>query len=111
MTRVINVKAALEKMRIPPGTGGYVIEVEDSNITANTGKYLVEFGPEGSRVSPTQKDSHIRCDIRVLSQLVTGYRTLENALLSRQSGLEVYGNLETLNRVFTLRPQHITEYF
>jgi len=111
MTRVINVKAALEKMRIPSGEGSYVIETEDSNITANTGKYLVEFGPEGSSVSLTQKDPHIRCDIRVLSQLVTGYRTLENALLSRQSGLEVYGNMETLNRVFTLRPQHITEYF
>jgi predicted acetyltransferase len=111
MTRVINVKAALEMMRIPPGKGSYVIEVEDSNITANTGKYLVEFGPDGSGVSLTQKEPDIRCDIRVLSQLVTGYRTLENALLSRQSGLEVYGSLETLNRVFTLRPQHITEYF
>ncbi len=48
---------------------------------------------------------------RVLSQLVTGYRTLENALLSRQTGLELCGNRETLNRVFTLRPQHVTEYF
>jgi hypothetical protein len=40
-----------------------------------------------------------------------GYRTLENALYSRQEGLEVSGNMETLKQVFTLRPQHITEYF
>ena len=111
MTRVVNVKSALELMRRPRGEGEYVIEVEDSNITANNGKYLVEFGPQGSRVSPASRNADIRCDIRVLSQLVTGYRTLENALYSRQSGLEVYGNMETLNRVFTLRPQHVTEYF
>jgi predicted acetyltransferase len=111
MTRVINVKAALEMMRRPAGEGSYIIEVEDANIMANNGKYLVEFGPEGSRVQSTGKDAHLRCDIGALSQLVTGYRSLENALYSRRSGLELRGNPETLNRVFTLRPQHVTEYF
>jgi len=111
MTRVINVKAALEMMRRPSGEGGYVVEADDPNITANNGKYLVEFAHEGTRVTPTQKSPDIRCDIRVLSQLVTGYRTLENVLYSRQSGLELCGNIETLKRVFTLRPQHVTEYF
>jgi len=111
MTRVINVRKALELMRVPAGEGSYVIETEDTHIPANSGKYLVEFGPEGSRVSNTRKDADIHCDIPVLSQLVTGYRTLENALYSRRSGLELYNNQETLNRVFTLRPQHITEYF
>jgi predicted acetyltransferase len=111
MTRVINVKAALELMRRPIGEGEYVIEVKDENITANTGKYLVQFGIDGSKVSLTKKDADLSCDILTLSQLVTGYRTLENALITRQEGLEVYGNMETLKRVFTQRPQHITEYF
>ena len=111
MTRVVNVKTALGMMRHQSGDGEYVIEVEDANITANAGRYLVEFGSNEAIVSPTRKEAHLRCDIRVLSQLVMGYRTLENALLSRRSGLELYGNLETLSRVFTLRPQHITEYF
>jgi hypothetical protein len=111
MTRVLNVKAALEMMRLPYGEGSYIIAVEDTHIPANTGKYLVEFGAEGSHVSLTQKDADIQCDMRVLSQLVTGYRTLENALRSRKGGLELYGNREILDRVFTLRPQHVTEYF
>jgi predicted acetyltransferase len=111
MTRVINVKAALEMMRLPSGEGSYIITVEDTHIPANTGKYLVEFGPGGSHVSLTQKNADIQCDMRALSQLVTGYRTLENALRTRKSGLELYGNSETLHRVFTLRPQHVTEYF
>ncbi|MCL2601144.1 MAG: sterol carrier protein domain-containing protein, partial [Treponema sp.] len=67
--------------------------------------------PGETGVSATRKDPDLRCDIRVLSQLVTGYRTLGNALLSCRSGLELCGNPETLNRVFTLRPQHVTEYF
>lgn len=112
MTRVINVKTALELMRRPDGQGEYVVEVlDDKTISANNGKYLVEFGQEGSKVSITAKQPDIRCNVLALSQLVTGYRTLENALLSRRDGLEVCGNLETLNRVFTLRPQHVTEYF
>jgi len=111
MTRVVNVKAALELMRRPDGEGGYVIEVEDENITANSGKYLVQFGKEGVKVSTAKKAADLSCDIHTLSQLVTGYRSLENALYSRRDGLEIHGNLETLKRVFTQRPQHVTEYF
>jgi predicted acetyltransferase len=111
MTRIINVAVALEKMRRPLGEGAYTVEVTDPHIPANTGSYLVEFAPEGSHVSRTNKKTDLQCDMLILSQLVTGYRTLENALRSRQSGLKVYGNEETLRRVFTLRPQHVTEYF
>jgi predicted acetyltransferase len=111
MTRVINVKTALELMRRPDFAGEYVIEVEDENITANTAKYHVEFAPEGSKVSVTSRETNIKCDIRVLSQLVIGYRSLENAMYSRQNGLEVINKVDMLKNVFTLRPQHITEYF
>jgi len=111
MTRVVNVKTALQLMRRPRYEGKYVIEVEDENLPANSGKYLVEFTPNESKVSSTSRDADICCDILTLSQLVTGYRSLENALYSRQEGLEVHGNIETLKSVFTLRPQHITEYF
>jgi predicted acetyltransferase len=111
MSRVINVKAALEKMRRPGGEGSWVIAVNDEMITANTGRYLVEYGPNESRVTFTQREADMYCDIPVLSQLVTGCRSLENALRTRQCGLEVCGNSETLRRVFTARPQHLTEYF
>ncbi|MDR0321312.1 MAG: GNAT family N-acetyltransferase [Treponema sp.] len=111
MTRVINVKAALELLRRPAGEGEYVIEVEDENISANSGKYLVQFAPEGTKVSLTKRNQDICCDTLILSQLITGYRSLENAMFSRQEGLEVYNNEETLKRVFSQRPQHVTEYF
>jgi predicted acetyltransferase len=111
MSRVINVKAALEKMRTGGGEGAYIIETDDEMIPANKGRFLVEYGPEGSRVSLTQKAPQLHCDMQTLSQLITGYRSLGNALRTRPAGLEVFENRETLEKVFTQRPQHITEYF
>jgi predicted acetyltransferase len=111
MTRVINVKTALELMRRPDGEGKYVIEVKDDNIPANNGKYLVEFSGKETKVSITTKDADISCDILTFNQLVLGYRTLQNMLYTRKNGLEINNNIKTLNSVFTLRPQHLTEYF
>jgi predicted acetyltransferase len=112
MTRIINVKRALELMRRPAGEGSYTLEVgDDPYILANKGRWRVEFGGEGSRVSSTTAEPDLICDIPSLSQLVTGYRTLENTLRTRQAGVEFRSNRETLNRVFTLRPQHVTEHF
>ncbi|MCL2008664.1 MAG: GNAT family N-acetyltransferase [Treponema sp.] len=111
MSRIINVKVALEKMRKPEGEGSFIVAVNDEWIKANTGTYLIEYGLQGCKVTLTQKEPDIRCDIPALSQLVLGYRTLENSLRTRQTGIEVYGNREILDKVFTLRPQHLTEYF
>jgi predicted acetyltransferase len=112
MTRIVNVRRALRLMRRPAGEGAYTLEVtEDPSIGANRGRWRVEFGAGESRVSPTSAEPDMVCDIPSLSQLVTGYRSLENALHSRRTGLELRGNRETLERVFTPRPQHVTEYF
>jgi predicted acetyltransferase len=112
MTRIINVKRALSLMRRPAGEGSYTLEVvEDPYIGANRGRWRIEFGAGESRVLPTSAEPDLLCDIPSLSQLVTGYRSLENALRTRITGLELRGGRETLDRVFTLRPQHLTEYF
>lgn len=112
MTRVVNVKRALELMRRPEGEGAYVLEVtEDGMVPANRGRYLVEYGPEGTRVTPTKRSADIIGDIPSLSQLITGYRTPENALRTKQAGLDLPGSRHLIGKVFTLRPQHITERF
>jgi len=111
MTRVVNVKKALELMRRPYAECEYIIEVKDDNLPVNSGKYLVQTDPNGSKVDNTTKTPDISCDMLSLSQLVTGYRSLENALYSRREGLEVHNKIDTLARVFTERPQHVTEYF
>jgi predicted acetyltransferase len=72
MTRIVNVKTALESMRCPClfgeyTEGEYVIEVKDENISANTGKYLVQFGREASRVSLSHKNADVMCSVQTLS--------------------------------------------
>jgi predicted acetyltransferase len=112
MTRIINVAQALRLMRRPPGEGAYTLEVtDDPYIGANRGRWRVEFGAGESRVSATTAEPDLCCDIPSLSQLITGYRSLENALRTRMAGLELRGSRETLGRVFTPRPQHVTEAF
>jgi predicted acetyltransferase len=111
MTRVVNVKTALELMRRPEGEGEYVIETEDAIIPGNNGRWLVEFGPEGSRVTATRKDADLACELPALAQLVTGYRTLESMLLTSRLRVEVRGNASVLYKTFTPRPQHLTENF
>ena len=111
MTRIVNVRTALELMRRPEGEGAYVIETEDPQIPENSGRWLVEFDPAGSVVSPTTKEADLACGLPALAQLVTGYRTLDSLLFSSRLSLDVRGNEKLLRRVFTQRPQHVTEYF
>jgi predicted acetyltransferase len=112
MTRIVNVPRALELMRRPAGEGAYTLEVaDDPYIGENRGRWRVEFGGGASRVVPTTAAPDLICDMPSLSQLVLGYRTLESALRTRRNGIELLSNRETLDRVFTLRPQHLTEAF
>jgi predicted acetyltransferase len=111
MARVVNVKTALELMRRPEGEGSYVVETEDSIIPENGGRWLVEFGPSGSCVTKTGKDADLVCDLPVLAQLITGYRTLGDITATTRRRLDIRGNENTLRKAFTQRPQHVTEYF
>jgi predicted acetyltransferase len=115
MTRIVNVKTALSLMRRPDVECRYTIEVFDGQINANNRRFSVEYSAEGDalavNVSETKKNPDILCTIAALSQLVLGYRTLENALFTKRSDIKVLDNRKTLDKVWTLRPQHITEYF
>ena len=111
MTRVVNVKAALEMMRKPDGEGAYVIETDDAIVPENNGRWLVEYGPEGSRVSATQKSADLSCELPALAQLVTGYRPIGEMLFTSRLRVDVAGNMDMLKKVFTPRPQYLTEDF
>ena len=110
MLRVIHVQRVLEKMRQPKGSGSYVVEIEDSMIQENCGRFLVEYSPERKQVSKTDRTADMNCDIPALSQLVSGYRTLDDLLLCKE-GIQIYKNKELLSDVFTSRRSHLSENF
>jgi len=111
MTRVVHVQRVLERMRYPQGRGSYRVKVLDQQLPDNTGVYEVEYEEDRRMVSRTKKAPDITVSIQAFSQLATGFRTLDDALLTRRNDLQVHNNLKTLREVFTKRPSHLTEAF
>lgn len=110
MIRVVHVEHALKKMRIPDGECEYILEIQDPLLPENCGNFVVSYGPEGSQVKKTKRPADLACDIPSLSQLITGYRTLDDILVCKE-GIILYKNKELLRRVFTHRPSHLSENF
>ncbi|MDR1559316.1 MAG: GNAT family N-acetyltransferase [Clostridiales bacterium] len=110
MTRIVHVERALESTRKPEGHGVYRIEVNDPRLPGNNGVFQVEYADGKSEVTRVDAPADLTADIPALSQLVMGFRTLDSALLTR-GDLILRGNAETLRKVFTIRPSHLTEEF
>jgi len=110
MTRIIHVERALKLMRRPEGRGVYRIEVNDPQLPGNNGVFQVEYDDAGSEVTRVGAPADLTASIQALSQLVTGFRTLDSVLFARKD-LTLHGNVDILRKVFTARPSHLTEEF
>lgn len=110
MARVIRVEKALERKAPPEGTG-YTLKVEDQLLPENSGVFQVE-NREG-RVSvtklPESSPADLSLDVRVLSQLLLGYLSLEESLY--KPGVTLTGSREILASAFPKRSVFLTEYF
>ncbi|MDR0396435.1 MAG: GNAT family N-acetyltransferase [Oscillospiraceae bacterium] len=111
MTRVVNVQRVLELARRPKGSGEYRVEVIDPQLPGNTGVYCVEYDNDSVSVKKTSRRPDLTASIQAFSQLATGFRALDDALLTRRDDLKLHGNIDILRGVFTARRQHLTEEF
>ena len=111
MNRVINVKKALELMRIPSGKGELAIEVHDDFFPRNTGKYLITWKEDQSKVTfdPEERESDLICDVTCFSQLVTGFKTVSQ--LSDMGSVKVKGDTKGLNKLFTKTQLFSNDFF
>lgn len=111
MARVVDVKKALQLMRHPSGKGSYRIAVRDDMIQENNGVYDVVY-QDGSIVV-TQYDIAAACDITVsvqtFAQLCFGFLSLPMALLKQD--VQLFGNQDTLERVFIVKPKFFSDRF
>ncbi|MDR2649458.1 MAG: GNAT family N-acetyltransferase [Clostridiales bacterium] len=110
MTRVVRMERALKLMRRPDGRGVYRIEVNDPQLPGNNGVFQIEYADGESEVTRVDAPADLTAGIPALSQLITGFRCLDSALLTRRD-LILHGAAETLRKVFTARPSHLTEEF
>lgn len=108
MNRIINVGKALELMKKPGGSGKLVIGVADEHAPWNNGNWQLEWGDE-CNVGKTDAPADIECRISTLSQLVTGYMTLNEAM--NKSDVTVQSNRGLLEKLFIKKPCFIWDRF
>lgn len=84
LLRVVNVQAALEQRGYPPLDARFEIEVEDSALPENSGRYVFELANGHARVR-SGGDGRLRLDVRALAAIFSGF--------SHPSELEAVGLL------------------
>lgn len=85
MTRVIDVKAALEARGYPPSLAATArFRVRDDVLSANSGTYVLRVAEGRGEVTAEGGDSDVELDIRGLAALYTGHAS---GLQLRQAGL------------------------
>ena len=109
MNRIINVEKALGLMSVPEGAGEVIIGVEDSFFPANSGSYSMEWDNGRLSAERTNKNPDMYCDVQALSQLVTGFLTVEELELAGR--LDVKSNGKLLAKVFPRKKLFIGNYF
>ena len=110
MARIIHVEKALQAKA--PGEGrSYTVAVEDQLLPGNNGVFQVS--QQGGAVTveklPEGAQADLSVDVRVLTQLLIGFLSLEEALY--KPGVTLSGNLETLHQAFPKRAAYLTDLF
>jgi len=113
MSRVVNVKRALELMKKPNENGRFTIKVADDFADWNNHIYFVEYGGGDCKVSETAPDTGVETDIetsaRALAQLILGVYELEH--IACRNDVQVNGDMQMLKRLFYKKNMLITDYF
>ena len=104
MVRAVNVQRILEALK-KPADAPFVLRVRDPLIPENDGT----FRAEGSVVRKTEETPDMELSVAAFSQLAVGGTGLSEAIL--RPDVEVYGNRETLERVFVRKSLFNTENF
>lgn len=108
MNRIIRVQKAFELMKKPAGSGQVVIGVDDEYAPWNSGNWLVSWGND-PKVEKTDASVDLECGISALSQLVTGYMSLKEAI--NNPDVKVHKNHKLLESLFIRKPCFIWDHF
>ena len=109
MSRVVNVKRALELMKKPEEDGGFTIKVVDDFADWNNNTYIVEYGGGECKVSETLAEADIETSARALVQLILGAYEPEH--IAQRDDVQVNGDMQALKRLFYKKNMFITDYF
>ena len=102
MGRIVDLRAALRATHWP-GAGELVLSVSDEHMDWNAGTFCVEWGDGECRVSESKKDAQLTSDVRVLTQLLSGYIDGGTALRYKLVTSEL--SAAELSAIFPAKPQ------
>lgn len=109
MNRIVNVEKALNLMAAPGGSGEIIIGIEDEFFPANTGQYRISWENSIHRAERTEKAPDLCCDVQALSQLITGFATVED--MKDAGRVRIENKEHLLAEVFPKRKLFINNYF
>jgi predicted acetyltransferase len=109
MNRIVDLEEVLKLKSHPEEEGSLVFEVNDNFLEWNSGTFLVAWNKDGVKVEKTNCSPDLRCSIQVLTQLITGYVSIEDFMWNKN--LKVHGNHELLSRYFRKKSLYINESF
>jgi predicted acetyltransferase len=109
MNRVVDAKRALELIKKPEGEGRFVIKVNDRFAKWNDNTYTIEYGGGRYRVETAKCEADVEVTEHALMQMALGLYEFEQVI--KRADVQLFGNLETLKKVFCKKPILITDHF
>lgn len=109
MNRIVNIEKALKLMDYPKEKGSLAILVDDPFLKWNSGTFLVTWDSNGVEVEKKDCPPDLSCSIQVITQLVTGYTSIEDYM--GREDVKIFNNADTLASVFNKKPLYINDFF
>lgn len=110
MMRIINVEKALCNMRLPDSDCSISIKVTDDNIKQNNDLFVLQIINGKAEIKKDRSAKpDLECSIHVLSQLVCGFRTIDDVI--HRDDVRVNDHIDVLNSVFVKKLIHTQDFF
>jgi len=109
MNRIVNVRKAFELMSLPDCKGEVVIGVEDPFFPINSGNYRISWDNGNRLVERCKAEPDIICSVQALSQLLTGFASIEALNVAGTVSINDKGDI--LSSIFRPKKLFINDYF
>ena len=111
MVRIVNAERVLGMLPAPTLPGNCTVEISDSQIPANNGRFLIAGDGEKLTVTRTEGEPDLRCTINGLSALVVNGMDFRECLDARLAELLRTEKQRFMAELFHARKQHLHNYF
>lgn len=109
MNRIVDLKDTLSLVSYPEKPGSVILEVRDNFLSWNNGTFAVAWDKGEVEVKESSQAPDLSCDIQGITQLLTGYISLDDLLL--REGTVVHDAYPLLSSLFSKKPLFLADYF